>query len=123
MSTPVSTPVLDTRLLGKPSKFSGNIGDWAQWKFQVSNYLQLVDADLPDEIEAAMAKTEPITVDPAQNPTLFARGRTLYAITVSLLSPGRPMTLARSVRSRSGWELWRLLGVEYEPARSSRALV
>ena len=115
--------VSDTRLLGKPGKFSGRLADWTNWRFEVMNYLQLVDAQFPDDIERAMTRNEPIDPDPEQQPIVHTRGRTLFAITVTLLNQGRAFNMARSIKSRCGWELWRQFALEYEPARAARALV
>ncbi len=46
----------------------------------------------------------------------------LYVLLASLLI-GRAQVFARSIADRNGFELWRPLSQESEPARTSRALV
>ena len=84
----MNVAAVDTRLLGKPVRFTNKASEWAAWKFTTLNYLQLLDAGYPDDIERCMRAPGPIEVDPTDAPGDHARGRTLFAVTVSLLAPG-----------------------------------
>ena len=37
--------IIDTRLLGKPPKFEGDIAVWKQWRFQTLAYFGALDPD------------------------------------------------------------------------------
>ncbi len=47
----MTTPIIDTRLLGKPPKFEGDITHWKQWKFQTLAYFGALDPGAPRGLE------------------------------------------------------------------------
>ena len=112
--------LVDTHFVAKPTKFSGEQSSWDGWKFVFVNYLALVAGAFPEGLHVAEIATRPITVNPEADAGGFERGRVLFALLVSLLPKGKCLTLARSVRDRNGWELWRLLCGEYEPRTAAR---
>lgn len=51
----------------------------------------------------------------------LATGKQLYVVTAGVLG-GQALAMACNAKSRKGWELWRQLSVDDEPARASTAL-
>ena len=43
---------IDTRILGRPEKFSGKDEDWKDWKFDLMNYLGAINSTYHDVLEA-----------------------------------------------------------------------
>ena len=112
---------VDTRLIAKPPFFSGNVADWDAWKFHITNYMGLVDDEYIDLLELAGTRVNIIAM-PA-DPLIKQKARTLFGILVSLFgSSSKCMSLARNNMDRNGFELWRGMTVEFEPATSTRSL-
>ena len=42
-------PLIDTKLLCRPPKFEGDIGNWKQWRFQVLAYFGALEPELCDD--------------------------------------------------------------------------
>ena len=111
----------DLKLLAKPPNFAGDPEHWSNWKFALVNWLSLVDMDYPSLMEQVGGRTTHVDVD-EHNADLVRQTNLLYVLLASLLT-GRAQVFARSIPDRNGFELWRLLSQEFEPARTSRALV
>ena len=47
----MSAPLIDTRLLGKPPRFEGDINAWKQWRFQTLAYFGALDPDLHEDLK------------------------------------------------------------------------
>ena len=68
----------DTRLFEKPRPFSGQETDFAEFRFRLHSYLDVVDEKVTEEVEAAEQHTGPIAL-PTEEATA-RRGRALYAL-------------------------------------------
>ena len=49
----MTAPLIDTRLLGKPPKFEGDINHWKQWRFQTLAYFGALDPELHEDLKLA----------------------------------------------------------------------
>ena len=45
--------VIDTRLIGKPIRFEGDINGWKTWRFQTLAYFGAVESSLADDLTIA----------------------------------------------------------------------
>lgn len=59
--------------------------------------------------------TKPVNLAPTAIQGKVAKGNQLYVVTVGVLS-GRALAIERNSKNRNGWELWKQLAVNYEPA-------
>ena len=113
-----TTGVIDTRLLGKPPRFEGDIGEWKQWRFQVMSYFGALDglivADLKksEEVEVVIVLS---TLTEEQQ-----RGARVVYYVLSQLLIKAPLQVLMSVEEGNGYEAWRMLKRDYEPDSGSR---
>ena len=122
LDTPIETRALlhDTRIVTKPGKLGDDKSQWMEWKFDFENFLSLIDPVYVDELRQASAERELVN-DSLTTPTR-RRSVQLYAILCSLTQGKAKMMLMRLSANRNGFEGWRQLVQEYEPASDSRRL-
>ena len=117
--------LIDTRVLGKPSSFSGDDEDpkmpWASWSFVARAYFAALDGRMSDMLAKASALSEsPTTID---NVSLAADEKqlstTLY-YALCLMCKDSALGIVKTVPEGSGFEAWRKLTHAYSPKVASR---
>ena len=115
-----SASLFDNRIVQKPGKLLSKEA-WEEWKFDMENFLTLVQPEFADELK--IAYDEDIYVDDTSS-GIETRKRSvlLYAMLASLTT-GKAKLIVKGLRNkRNGYECWRLLCVEFEPKSDSRRL-
>ena len=123
--------LLDTKGLGKPSTFSGQVSDWEAWSFKLITWMgaQYPDAESNMEWAAAFtgsigpAEIEAYSLDrPTSNVTEF--NHQLYGVLVSLFDlNSEPMEIVRNSAKSMGLDAWRRLASKYDPSNPQTNLV
>ena len=109
----------DLRVVNKPRVLTDDKAGWAEWRFQLENYLSILSSPMLEELLAASELDRPVT---SSDTDVAARSRRLYAVLASLTA-GRANLIVRNGRAlRNGYETWRQLVLEYEPRSDSRHL-
>ena len=113
---------IDTRAIGKPPNFSGEVGDdgkpdgpaWSQWAFLFRAYVGAFSADTRKLLEDAEQAIETIIQDPHFNKAEYELGAQVYYI-LALTLRGRALGVVQRTSEGNGFEAWRLLCAEFEP--------
>ena len=111
--------VIDTRVLGKPSKYGGDREQWVSWKFVFKSYIGALDGEMLNEVEACEKLTRPIALGILPEDTQ-RRSRTMSYILAQTLTAAPLLTLMNA-ESHNGYEAWRRLVVKEEPTHGERA--
>lgn len=91
---------------------------WHEWPFQFENYLACVSDSM---LQEPLAEGSATLVNPPSDGAQ-SRSRKLFAI-LAWLTLGRANQMVRQLRmTRSGYEVWRQLVLEFEPKSDSRQL-
>ncbi len=109
--------MVDLRGLAQPETFSDKPEDWLEWKFRFTAVMQLVGIGPYLEFIPRL-RAEPIPVS-RLTPEERQLSRVLYNILLQCLR-GNSLALLRLVADSNGFEVWRLLLREFEPADHSR---
>ena len=115
--------LIDTKGLGKPSPFSGQIAEWEAWSFKLVTWMgaQFGEAErIPERASALQgAITEEVVEDLQLN---YSRtpvrefNSQLYGGLVSLLDLGsEPVEIVRNSVKGMGLDAWRRLCGKYDP--------
>ena len=108
--------LVDMKGVAKPQEFSGRQQDWSEWRFRFAAIAELMG--LNTHMEDAARQRNPI--DKAQlNENLCVQGQLLYNLLVHLVG-GKALAILRCVQSGNGYEAWRRICTEYEPATPVR---
>ena len=107
-------------LIQKPDIFmpetrEQEVEQWSEWKHTMRNYLAVVDSKMLDDLETIEANPGRASVVEGMDPAVRKRSVELYAILLSFVRQ-RPAKLVRGVASNSGFEAWRVLVGEMQPA-------
>ena len=114
----MSAPLIDTRLLGKPPRFEGDINAWKQWRFQTLAYFGALDPDLHEDLKLAESIPAPIAYGDL-NATKQGRSRMVFYVLSQLLNKA-PLQVLMGISDNNGYEAWRSLKRDYEPDSGSR---
>ena len=108
--------LVDMKGVAKPQEFSGRQQDWSEWRFRFAAIAELMG--LNTHMEDAARQRNPI--DKAQlNENLCVQRQLLYNLLVHLVG-GKALAILRCVQSGNGYEAWRRICTEYEPATPVR---
>ena len=77
--------IIDTKLLGKPPRFEGDINTWKMWRFQTFAYLGALDGSLIDHLKAVESQTGIIDWDTLSEEHQ-ARARVVFYVLSQLLA-------------------------------------
>ena len=115
------TALVDTRLVAKPTIFSGDAGSmpsWADWSFQIRAYVGAVNPRVLEIMRHAADSPIPVTGrlgTPADVPV----SAQLYYILVMLVK-GKALDILKGAPEGDGAEAWRLVTKEWEPRERTR---
>ena len=112
--------IADLKVVARPRTFDGQQHHFREWKFAFENYMLLLDSEFLQEMVASEAATLEVAV-PADKPETQKRSITLFAVLASMTA-GRASRLVQTVRTRNGFEVWRLLNNEFAPKVNTRKL-
>ena len=76
-------PLVDTRLLTKPSTFGGEEAKWKDWRFGFEDFMACVNAAYANEMNSAVGYET--TANDENNPDIRKRSTALYAILASIM--------------------------------------
>ena len=122
---------MDTKFLPKPKNFDGRATEWPDFKFHLSNWMGAMDYRYVEFMEhAAVASPAPGSAEindgaAGDTPQSELRRRlsvNLCMIVASLVS-GKILRSIQRLRSKNGFEAWRQLREEFEPASGNRQLM
>ena len=129
-TSPARQQLVDTRTLGKPSSFSGELeangkpsegAPWTQWSFTFRAFAAAVSPRMKElMVDAGSRSDQPQALD---NSVLNAEDAALsnqlyYALT--LLCKGRALSIVQRVPEGGGCEAWRQMHHEFEPKLPTR---
>ena len=103
------SPIIDTKLIDKPSKCPEGKDKWPEWRFKFENYMACLEPKYTKELDEAAVSTGPITIregiDTGLATELAKRNTTLFAI-LSMLLQGKDFALAKKLKAtKNGWML------------------
>ena len=111
----------DPRRLLQPGTFDGTAKNFHAWRFQLTNYMMLVDPDygllLDSSEKAGSTVFAGLPTDAAQ-----AKACTTLFVVVASSVTGRALRVLMEVKNRDGREAWRRLCAEYMPNMHSRRM-
>ena len=112
---------MEAKFMVRPKSFDGSKpGEvFREWKFQMENYLILMDPLFMEELTTSEAMQGTVPTPTAEDTA--KRSRTLYAVLAALTS-GRALRVVQAVKSRHGYEAWRSLHEELAPRVHARKL-
>ena len=105
----------------KPDAFLGTVGDWERFKFSLSTWSITVDPKLPENLEACSKLTEELSEVDMTEPSI-ALSHKLYVILVGLAKLGDVPKMAKQIRDKNGFELWRRMCQTFEPQTTNKPL-
>lgn len=117
---PSTASVLDTKLLGKPEKFSGQEEQWRDWSFVTRSYIGLMNPRLVQMLKISEQLENPIdeaTLDPDQ-----AEGSRQFFFVLVMLVKGKATTELQAAPHGQGLEAWGLLYRRFNPTTKSQWL-
>ena len=106
-------------IVSKPGSFDGDLKKWSVWRFQLENFMAIVDCEYQAEMDTARRLTTP--VGPPATPEVAKISTLLYNMLSGILS-GRPFVTLRGVAGHSGYEAWRQICAHCEPPSANRHL-
>ena len=114
-----------TKMLQKPKHFDGKESNWLEWKFQILNWLCVMDPKADEVMGQAEKCTRTIRVEIGSDGKETDVSRKLnsfiYGLFGSIVS-GKALRILRAVPNRCGLEVWRQLCLEYEVKDSGKFL-
>ena len=103
-----ATPsLIDTKLLGRPKGYSGNRGEWGQWKFVFKAYIGALNGEMLRRLEIAEKSLAHMQLG-AFTPDEKTEARTMSYILAQTLT-GSSLQLLMNVEEYNGYEAWRQL--------------
>ena len=125
---------VDTRGIAKPSSFQSDRKAWPIWSFRMSNFLEgavtgftkILDwsadetAEIDDTTESDdISALKKLLNDIHTAEKLHALSHQLYSV-LAQLTDGESNDIVRNVANSNGFESWRVLSKQYDPAGSGR---
>ena len=126
--------LVDTRGIAKPSSFQSDRKVWPIWSFRMSNFLEGAVTGFTkilewsaDEIDTIDDDTESDDISALKDllnnslstEKLHALSHQLYSV-LAQLTDGESNDIVRNVANSNGFETWRVLSKQYDPAGSGR---
>ena len=111
---------VDTTIVNKPSKFTGEKSKFSTWKFVLLNYMRLLSPSVRTSMDESELLTSPIVMD-ALTDEKKEHSRSLYAFMAQILDDRPLRELVRYKATENGFECWRKLISEYEPKSGHHA--
>ena len=108
------------RAVKKPDVFNGDRAKWLDFKNDFTNFMTAIKTQFLDDMRAAASLNEP--ADDNGDTNLRARSMALYSVLYSYLKDSAKSLAAPVEDSHNGFELWRLLVRDMEPATGLRKL-
>lgn len=122
--------VIDTKALGRPDGFSGNVLDWQSWAFKFTTWINSQFEGGQALLEWAAGRAdEEITQDALdeqarEHPDVNRLSVQLHAVLVSLAKPNTEfMELVRNSVKGNGLDAWRRLSKKFDPASPGANMV
>ena len=115
---PPPSGVVDTRVIGKPGEFAGDVTKFADWSFKMKSYLGAVDHRYQGKLMEA--EQSQVTIRNAtMEPDVARLSTQLYYILVMTTS-GSALDKCHNAGVNEGFEAWRQFVLEWEPKLRSR---
>ena len=116
----VNASLVDMRVLGKPSTFSGDREGWRSWSFTMMAFAAALSPEFRQLMDSAGATQTTIT-NMALRTDEQKWSRQLYYM-LSLTTTGEALRRLQNVQEGEGAEGWRVFSEHYEPKTSVRYL-
>ena len=126
--SPREKPLVDTRAIGKPGSFSGDLDEtgkgvgesWSLWSFTFRAYAGALSGEMRIYLEKVQANCETMTFENAklQHDELEMSCQLFYIL--AMLLKGRALTIVQRAPEQAGFEAWRMLCIEFEPRLPAR---
>ncbi len=117
---PIGASLVDMRVLGKPSSFSGDRESWKSWSFTMKAFAAALSPELRHLMDSASA-TQTSIVNIALSTDEQKWSRQLYYM-LSLTTTGEALRRLQNVEEGEGAEGWRVFSEHYEPKTAVRYL-
>ncbi len=117
---PAGASLVDMRVLGKPSSFSGDRESWKSWSFTMKAFAAALSPELRHLMDSASA-TQTSIVNIALSTDEQKWSRQLYYM-LSLTTSGEALRRLQNVEEGEGAEGWRVFSEHYEPKTAVRYL-
>ena len=126
-----SRPLIDTKGLGKPIPFTGQVSDWESWHFKFVTWMGSQFGEAEEILEWASTQEDTIgqgALDSLEldhpRTRVFKFNGQLYGVLVSLFEMNsEPMELVRNSARGMGLDAWRRLCGKYDPSNPQTNLV
>jgi hypothetical protein len=105
--------------VAKPEMFQGTVEHWSDFKWSFQTWIGSVDVTLPTLMKDAAKSATPLEFEDMDF-TTQRKAAYLFAVLASYAKKGSAMGIAKSTPGENGFELWRRLAIEYEPAIRSK---
>ena len=104
----------------KPETRAEELAKWQDWRFAFENFIGVIDNDVLREMKQIVTRAAPLSMaEMAQEEQ--TRSERLYAMLSTQLR-NRPQRLVRGVVDQNGYEAWRILVQDMQPATRQRGL-
>ena len=113
----MSSGTIDTRVLGKPTKYNGDREQGVSWKFVFKSYIGALDSRLLNDLEIAEVQRDPLYLSSLPEGAQ-ARARLLTYVLSQTLT-GAPLLMLMNTESHNGLEAWRRIVAKEEPCQGS----
>jgi hypothetical protein len=113
-----TSPLVDTRLNGKPAIFAGSQEAWTDWSFVLRAYCSALSPRLMTLMESAQGQPALIVLASVADLALSAQ---LYYV-LAFSCKGRALEKPRAALVGNGLEIWWLLCEEREPRQRMRLI-
>ncbi len=110
--------LVDMRVLGKPSNFSGDRESWRSWSFTMKAFAAALSPELRRLMDQAGATASTI-LNAALTEAQQSWSRQLYYM-LSLTTQGEALRRLQNVEEGEGAEGWRVFSEHYEPKTAVR---
>ena len=105
-----------TKLWKSPKQFEGTAESWESFRFNFTTYIGTVDPRLPELLDDAARRPDPIDMSTALTQTDRNKAIEFYAVLNGYLKEKtNAHNILKAQKDRNGFEVWRLISAEFEP--------
>ena len=112
---------LKTPDLFKPESRDAELKTWGDWKFSFVNYIKGIDPSMASNMDMVEKNVNGNCVMDDMSDETKGKAVRLYSLLTSYLRH-RPLKLIRHMKKENGFEAWRVLLKEMQPATRARSL-
>ena len=121
-AVPKSSPLVDTRTIGRAPTFTGDHKDWPKWSFQFVAYMGSANPKSIEAMRWAAMENDKITAATVTQLSFDEHNAQLY-LALALLCKGSALVTVKNTEVNNGREAWRGLNVTYDSNNKGRQRV